>query len=120
MLEAVGFGIRHNLEALAEEGVAVNRINAVGGATENLAWMQIIADIAEVEVRIMQGNSGAPFGAAILAGIGVGIYKDASQAKIWDHTAISLKPNPDNAEIYRRLYPAFRRLYEDTKGVFRE
>ena len=120
LLEAVGFGIRHNLEALAEEGVAVNRINAVGGATENLAWMQIIADIAEVEVRIMQGNSGAPFGAAILAGIGVGIYKDASQAKIWDHTAISLKPNPDNAEIYRRLYPAFRRLYEDTKGVFRE
>jgi len=120
LLEAVGFGIRHNLEALAEEGVAVNRINAVGGATKNLAWMQIIADIAEVEVRILQDNSGAPFGAAILAGIGVGIYKDASQAKIWDHTAISLKPNPDNAEIYRRLYPAFRRLYEDTKGIFRE
>ncbi len=120
MLEGVGFGIRHNLEALAEEGVAVNRINAVGGATQNLGWMQIIADIAEVEVRIMQGYSGAAFGAAILAGIGVGIYKDASQAKNWEQAAISLKPNPDNAETYRRLYPAFRRLYEDTKGIFRD
>lgn len=120
LLEAVGFGIRHNLEALAEEGVKVNRINAVGGGTKNLAWMQIIADIAEVEIHIMQGNNGAPYGDAILAGIGIGLYKDASQAKIWDRTAISLKPNPDNAEIYQRLYPAFRRLYEDTKGVFRE
>ncbi|MEL7637597.1 MAG: FGGY family carbohydrate kinase, partial [Anaerolineaceae bacterium] len=36
LLEAVGFGIRHNLEKLAEEGIEVRLINAVGGGAKNL------------------------------------------------------------------------------------
>lgn len=115
LLEAVGFGIRHNLEKLAEEGIEVKLINAVGGGSINLGWMQLIANIAGVDVRIPQGISGASYGDAILAGIGVGLYKDASQAKIWDQAALILKPENSDAELYDRLYKVYRALYEQTK-----
>ena len=117
LLEAVGFGIRHNLEKLAEESIEVKLINAVGGGSKNLGWMQLIANIADVDVRIPQGISGASYGSAILAGIGIGLYKDASQAKIWDEAALNLKPDHSDAEVYDRLYKVYRSLYEQTKNL---
>lgn len=117
LLEAVGFGIRHNLEKLAEEDIEVKLINAVGGGGKNLGWMQIISNIANIDVRIPQGISGAAYGDAILAGIGVGLYKDASQAKIWDKTALYLKPDHADVEVYDRLYRVYRNLYEQTKNL---
>ena len=48
MLEAVGYSIRHNLEALEEEGCRARRILAVGGGTRNPAWMQMVSDIAGI------------------------------------------------------------------------
>jgi len=117
LLEAVGFGIRHNLEKLVEEDIEVTLINAVGGGAKNLGWMQLVANISGVDVRIPQGISGASYGDAILAGIGVGLYKDASQAKIWDKTALNLKPDHSDAELYNRLYKVYRNLYEQTKNL---
>ena len=117
LLESVGYGIRHNLEKLAQEGIQVNLINAVGGGSKNLGWMQIISEIAEVEVRVPQGISGAAYGDAILAGIGIGLYKDASQAKIWDHDALHLTPSHADSERYQRLYRVYRSLYHQTKNL---
>ena len=117
LLEAVGFGIRHNLERLQEENIEVKLINAVGGGTKNLGWMQLIADIGNVDVRIPQGTSGAAYGSAILAGIGVGLYEDASQAKIWDENALLLKPDRADTDTYDRLYQVYLRLYEQTKNL---
>ncbi len=117
LLEAVGYGIRHNLEKLADETIGVKLVNAVGGGSKNLGWMQIIANIADVNVRIPQGISGAAYGDAILAGIGVGLYEDASQARIWDEAALNLKPDHSDAEVYNRLYKVYRGLYERTKDL---
>ncbi|MCK9246778.1 MAG: FGGY-family carbohydrate kinase [Anaerolineaceae bacterium] len=117
LLEAVGFGIRHNLEKLQEENIEVRLINAVGGGTKNLGWMQLIADISNIDVRIPQGTSGAAYGSAILAGIGVGLYEDASQARIWDENALLLKPDRTDADTYDRLYQVYLRLYEQTKNL---
>ncbi|MEL7625518.1 MAG: FGGY-family carbohydrate kinase [Anaerolineaceae bacterium] len=117
LLEAVGFGIRHNLESLADQGILVKFINAVGGGSKNQGWMQIIANIAGVDVRIPQGNSGASYGDAILAGIGVGVYENASQARIWDEAALVLKPDQTDKETYKRLYQVYRELYERTKPL---
>ena len=117
LLEAVGYGIRHNLVKLADESIGVKLVNAVGGGSKNLGWMQIIANIADVNVRIPQGISGAAYGDAILAGIGVGLYEDASQARIWDEAALNLKPDHSDAEVYNRLYKVYRGLYERTKDL---
>ena len=117
LLEAVAFGMRHNLEKLADEDIDVKLINAVGGGAKNLAWMQLIANIADVDVRIPQGISGASYGDAILAGIGVGLYKDASQAKVWDEAALQLKPDHADVDVYDRLYSVYLDLYQQTRNL---
>lgn len=117
LLEAVAFGMRHNLEKMADEDIDVKLINAVGGGAKNLGWMQLIANIADVDVRIPQGISGASYGDAILAGIGVGLYKDASQAKVWDEAALQLKPNHADVEVYDRLYSVYLDLYQQTRNL---
>ncbi len=117
LLEAVAFGMRHNLEKLADEDIDVKLINAVGGGAKNLGWMQLIANIADVDVRIPQGISGASYGDAILAGIGVGLYKDASQAKVWDEAALQLKPDHADVEVYDRLYSVYLDLYQQTRNL---
>lgn len=117
LLEAVAFGMRHNLEKMADEDIDVKLINAVGGGAKNLGWMQLIANIADVDVRIPQGISGASYGDAILAGIGVGLYKDASQAKVWDEAALQLKPDHADVEVYDRLYRVYLDLYQQTRNL---
>lgn len=117
LLEAVAFGMRHNLEKLADEDIDVKLINAVGGGAKNLGWMQLIANIADVDVRIPQGISGASYGDAILAGIGVGLYKDASQAKVWDEAALQLKPDHADVDVYDRLYSVYLDLYQQTRNL---
>ena len=117
LLEAVAFGMRHNLEKMADEDIDVKLINAVGGGAKNLGWMQLIANIADVDVRIPQGISGASYGDAILAGIGVGLYKDASQAKVWDEAALQLKPDHADVEVYDRLYSVYLDLYQQTRNL---
>lgn len=79
--------------------------------------MQLIANIADVDVRIPQGISGASYGDAILAGIGVGLYKDASQAKVWDEAALQLKPDHADVEVYDRLYSVYLDLYQQTRNL---
>jgi len=117
LLEAVAFGMRHNLEKMADEDIDVKLINAVGGGAKNLGWMQLIANIADVDVRIPQGISGASYGDAILAGIGVGLYKDASQAKVWDEAALQLKPDHADVDVYDRLYSVYLDLYQQTRNL---
>ena len=80
LLEAVGYGIRHNLDAMRGEGMAPARILAVGGGTLNRAWMQMVSDIAGIEQHIPAQQIGAAYGDAFLAGVGVGLFPDTSAA----------------------------------------
>jgi xylulokinase len=52
LLESVGYGIRHNIDKMNEEGIYPQRILAVGGGVQNLAWMQMVSDIAGIEQHI--------------------------------------------------------------------
>ena len=74
LLESVGYGIRHNLDAMRAEGMAPARILAVGGGTLNRAWMQMVSDIAGIEQHIPAQQIGAAYGDAFLAGVGIGMF----------------------------------------------
>jgi sugar (pentulose or hexulose) kinase len=53
---------------------------AVGGATRNVFWMQNKADVTGLPVEVPEVEEATPLGAAILAGIGVGLYRDEQDA----------------------------------------
>jgi len=120
LLEGIGFGIRHMIDTMVEEGAEPRRIIASAGGTRNRGWMQIVCDIANIEMVIPEQESSAPIGDAFMAGVGVGFYKDLKEsAKIIKETT-TLKPNPAYVQIYSDYYRIYRQLYDQTKSLMHD
>jgi xylulokinase len=117
ILEGVAFGIRHNVEVMSEEGVQPKRILAVGGGTKNPLWLQIVADVCNIELTVPEQQIGASYGDAFLAGTGIGLFKSLSEIKQWVKTKGIVKPNPETRKLYEVNYQVFRQLYTSTKPL---
>ncbi len=112
VLEGVTFGLRDSLEIIKEMKIPVDEIRAVGGGARSSLWRQIQADIMNQEIMTINVTEGAAFGAAILAGVGTGIYGSVEEA--CDNLIFptsKTKPILENVEIYEGYYKVFRKLY---------
>src|SRR5512139_2603389 len=119
VLEGVSFGLRDSLELIKGLGVPIEQVRASGGGARSAVWRQIQADVFGAELVLVNVTEGAAFGAALLAGVGAGIFNSVDEAvaatiKITDRTA----PMAANAAKYERLYPSYRALYPALKETF--
>lgn len=75
-------------------------------------WRQILASVLEAELVTVNTTEGAAYGAALLAGVGVGNWPDVLTAC---QTAIVItgrtQPDPEQVAIYQRKYPLYQALY---------
>lgn len=102
-------------------GVRAERIVAVGGAIQNAFWMQNKADVTGKPLEVPEIEEATPLGAAMLAGIGVGIYTDERDAfERIRKPSRAYEPDPrvraayeEGYERYRKIYPALRDLHGD-------
>jgi xylulokinase len=119
ILEGTAFALRHNVEVARRAGVSLSEIRSVGGGTRNMLWNQIKADVLGIPLLLPEASVGAPFGDAILVGMGLGFYKDISQTlrelvKLQAHH----EPNGVNHQRYNDIYPIFRNIYEHLREDF--
>jgi xylulokinase len=120
VLEGVAFSLRDTLTIFAELNVPVAGIRLGGGGARSAAWRQIQADVYGHEVETVAVHEGAAYGAALLAGVGVGIWPDVDEAcDRLIRTQVAASPDPSSVAVmntryvqYRRLYPALRTLYD--------
>jgi len=118
VIEGVCFALRDCLEAVQKLKVEVTEIRATGGGARSPFWMQILADVLGVKVQCVESAEGPALGAAILAGVGTGTYKDfASASKKAIRLGAEYRPNPKYKKIYDAIYPKFRKLYPALKEV---
>lgn len=117
LLEGVGFGIRHNMDGMLALGIVPRHILAIGGGVKNLAWMQTISDIANIEMSIPEQQVGSAYGDAFLAGIGVGLFSGVRDVRKWVRYVRRIKPNPESTSRYAPLYNIYRELYERTSSL---
>ena len=120
LLESVGFGIRHNVECMLAEGISPKRILAVGGGTKNPEWMQIISDIADIEMVIPDQQIGSAYGDAFMAAVGIGLFDDLSKITNWVRNKSEIKPDPVSTKKYKAYYRIYRELYEQTKHLMND
>ncbi|MGH7005495.1 MAG: FGGY-family carbohydrate kinase, partial [Alphaproteobacteria bacterium] len=114
LMEGVIFALRDIYELMLEAGIGAKQIRASGGGASSLFWRQIQADIFGCDVVTTEGAAeGGAFGAALVAGVGAGIWRDAHHAaglcRIDESQApdpAALKPYAQMLGIYRDLYPA--------------
>ena len=115
-LEATGYGVRHNIEAIEAAGGDIRRIVAVGGGTQGGLWTQIVSDITGRPQEIRAQSIGASYGAAFLAG---GLVADVS-IDAWNPVAETVEPRTgaydDLYHLYRDLYPRTAEIVHELAG----
>jgi xylulokinase len=112
VLEGVAFNLRVILEVLAGQGAPVASLRIMGGGAQSVAWCQVLADILAVPLhRLTVLEEGTSMGAAVVGGIGIGLWKDFSQALALARVQDVVAPNPQYHDLYDRLYRIFNSIY---------
>ena len=70
----------HRQDHAADLDVPFDKLVVVGGAIRNKFWMQNKADMVGLSIEVPEVEDATPLGAAMLAGIGVGLYRDEQDA----------------------------------------
>ena len=119
ILEGVAFALRDSLEIFKELGIRSDRIIASGGGAKSLLWRQIQADIFGNDVVTANIQEQAGVGAAMLAGIGIGVFASPEEAceQIIKYSRPT-RPIPENCRHYDHLYAIFKGLYPKLKEDF--
>ena len=119
ILEGTAFALRHNMEVALRAGAEIREVRSVGGCSRSDLWNQIKADVLGLPLLLPRTSVGSPFGAAILAGIGAGVFPDIRKSLLeMVHLDRRFEPNLANHEGYMKSYKVFRDIYEHLKGDF--
>jgi len=120
VMEGVIFGQRQCLDILRKMGVEFSEIYATGGGGTSPLWRQIIADVFDLPVVTIQNREGPALGAAILAGVGTGLYSSIPEAcsKIIKPNAAQ-EPITENSKKYAPYYQLYCDLYPGMKEGFK-
>jgi xylulokinase len=118
VLEGVAYGLRDSLELLRALGVEVGSVRISGGGARSLLWLEIAASVLDVPLELTAEEEGSAYGAALLGGVGAGVFEDVSAAVArCVRVRASVEPDPAWREAYAAGYSRFRRLYPATKEL---
>jgi xylulokinase len=110
VLEGVAFGIRARVETLGLAGSPASELRVSGGDTRLGTWNRIKADVLGIPVVRVAGDATSA-GAALLAGLGVGVYRDAAEAvAVAGRPEPAIEPDPAVHQRYNELYRAYLTL----------
>lgn len=117
-MEGVAYSLQHNLQIAQQAGAKVTELRATGGSANSVVWTQIKADVTGIPMVVPASDTSATCGAAILAGLGVGMYRSAQEAvaEIVKVRRTQL-PNEENAAIYGKYFDLYCKLYASTKDI---
>lgn len=116
LMEGAAFALKHNIEVAKSAGVKVTEMHAMGGAANSIFWTQMKSDVTGVPIFVPESDVATCKGAAILAGIGAGIFQDCEEAlKEWVNLKRCHQPQQQNQSVYNENYAVYRQLYKDLK-----
>ena len=102
-MEGVALSLKHNLEVAKEAGADVEVLRAMGGSANSLLWTQIKSDITGKPIVVPSSDTATTLGAAILAGVGVGMYQDYDEAiRLTVKETRRHEPNPETGTFMRK------------------
>ena len=118
MLDGITFEMRLNLDCLAEAGVEIHSLRAIGGGAKSAVWLRLKANIFNRPVSSLWVSEAACLGAALLAGVAVGEYSSLEEGvartiRVKD----TYEPDPQEARQYEERYALYREIYPTLKDL---
>lgn len=121
VLEGVAYSLLDSKLYLDCLNIPYNTVaTAIGGGTKGKLWRQMIADALGIALKTTE-SSDSSFGSAMLAGIAVGVFKDAKDAveKCVKEVDITY-PNPENTEKYRKVFETYKKIHDVLAPIYSE
>jgi xylulokinase len=118
ILEGVAFSLNDTLTIFRELKIPIGEIRLGGGGARSKVWRQIQADVYGQAVERVEAEEGAAFGAALLAGVGVGVWPSVEAAcdavvrvaERVESEEAAMVVMRERYRAYRRIYPALREI----------
>ncbi len=119
VLEGVAFSLLHSKKKLESLGVSVaESATLIGGGAKSPLWQSIVADCLGIELNITD-SSDSSLGSAMLAGVAVGVFKDAKDAaRTCIRVNSTVKPNRENHESYKGLFEEYVRIHDALAPIY--
>ena len=120
VLEGVAFSLADCLKLVrSARPHAAAEARVSGGGARSRLWRSILANVLDTSVAPVVADEGAAFGAALLAGVGVGVWGDVREAcaetiRLGEPTT----PDPAVVALYDRYGAVYRELYPALRGQF--
>ncbi|MDR0391771.1 MAG: xylulokinase [Planctomycetaceae bacterium] len=122
MIRSVMEGITYNFAIIVDifrEHTPIDTMTVIGGGAKSQVWLQMMADIFGTKIqRPTFLEEATSIGAAIVGGVGAGIFKDFNAIEQFLHTEETLQPNPENNKIYQNIRPLFDKAYHSLVELF--
>lgn len=119
VMEGVSMNLAVIVDIFRKQGMKIDSISVIGGGAKGDLWRRIMADVYEVEIlRPNYLEEATSIGAAIIAGVGAGIYKDFSVVNNFFRIEDRIKPDPKNLPVYRRRKALFEKLYQAIEPTY--
>jgi xylulokinase len=112
IIEGVAFSLRDTLAIFSELKLSIESIRLGGGGAKGALWQQVQADVYGMPVELVAAEEGPAYGAALLAGVGVGVWPSVEAAcERTVRIAKRVEPDKNRTALMNRQYGAFRKLY---------
>jgi xylulokinase len=119
VVEGVAFNLYSCLQAFTENGAQIDHIDAIGGAANSSFVLRILADTWGVPVRRRNlVDEATSLGAAIVGGVGVGIFENFDVAKRFSEVQKEEMPDPVAHNHYARAHALFVEAYRSLEPWF--
>jgi L-ribulokinase len=115
-VEATACGSQAIIKRLEREGVAIERIVAIGGIPKKSAFvMQTCADLWQKKVDVVGSEQCCALGTAMFASVVAGIHKDITEAQESMHSGISqtFTPNSSLASEYQKVFERYQKFGDE-------
>lgn len=119
LIEGVTFGMNDALTIMRQMNIPVKTVRLSGGGARSAFWRQLQADIYNTPVACINSQEGPAYGVAILAGVGIGVWKNVPEAcKAVIHEIEKRRPDRKLVNLYARHHEQYQRLYAALKDEF--
>lgn len=107
-MESIAYDNANTLSLLKEEKVLIDQIRATGGGTRSAWWTQLKSDVMNVPIEVAAEPEPGTLGAALLAGVGIGVFSDLDEASsACSGTSQSYEPDPARAALHQERMQAY-------------
>ncbi len=117
--EGIAYALRSVLEVYEENGLTPDQLTLIGGGAKSGLWNSIMSNIYDKKLMIHKNpREATSLGAAVAAGVGVGIFKDFDEAAGMVEFERTVVPEEEAVKLYKKHYKIYKSMYPSLKSVF--